>query len=155
MESTLQPQTYCGLAPLAHSLRDNSAGCNHAVIHQINAVRQNNRSSRIAISSRRLPAQVIRLKSVAFNRSHKAKASFGAAQAAHYRCKHAAMNALLKMGFAFVNEANWRRDDPCFGLRFVGGGALHIPLSGLDREGLRVVRSQLNELQATKDQHAA
>ena len=89
---------------------------------------------------------VVRLKNIAFTSNQRAKQTIGEERAAHYRRKHEAINTLLRMGSAFVNEdeLDWHRDDPVIGLLFEGGGGLHIIVSALDSDGLRAVRRQLN-----------
>jgi hypothetical protein len=71
------------------------------------------------------------------------------------------MNELLKMGFAFVDKGddNGKRDiqldaDEVIGIRFAGGGALHLRMSSLDLLAFRVVRTQLNA-DATRERVAA
>jgi hypothetical protein len=61
-----------------------------------------------------------------------------------YRRKDAAINALLNLGWAFVDEVDWWQDDPLIDVWFVGGGWLHIPMSCVDLQAFREVRAQLN-----------
>lgn len=86
---------------------------------------------------------VTKLKLVAFDANRKAKSSSGDDRAIHYRRKDTAMNALLRMGAATVDETDWNRDDPVIGLRFAGGGKLHMKVSNLDLHAMRVIRWQL------------
>jgi hypothetical protein len=93
---------------------------------------------------KRISRQVTQLKVVAFRSNRKAKASTGEERAKHYRRKNAAMNALLRLGCALVDETDWRSDDPVIGLRFAGGGKLHMRISGLDSDALLMLRGQFN-----------
>ena len=92
-----------------------------------------------------IPKHIVRIKSRAFTANRQAKASTGHVRAAHYREKDAAMNALLKTEFAFINEVDWYGYDPVVSVSFAGGGRLHIKLSCLDREGLRTLRAYSND----------
>jgi hypothetical protein len=91
----------------------------------------------------RVRRAVTELKLAAFASNRDAKNSSGDERAIHYRRKDMAMNALLRMGAARVDETDWNRDDPVIGLRFAGGGKLHMKVSSLDLHAMRVVRFQL------------
>jgi hypothetical protein len=81
----------------------------------------------------------------AFTANRQAKVSQGQARESLYRIKHAAINALLVAGCAFVDSVDWSADDATIGVRFVGGGALHTKLSALDPLAFRIVRLQLDD----------
>jgi hypothetical protein len=87
---------------------------------------------------------VARLKNTAFTANRQAKLSKDETRAAFYRKKVAAINALLRAGFASVNSVDWWCPDPILGISFEGGGSLHMPMSCLDLGAMRVVRHQLN-----------
>ena len=94
---------------------------------------------------RMLSRAAVQLKHQAFNSNRRAKAEFSErARAAFYRRKAAAINALLRLGCASVDEVDWRHDDPLIGVWFLGGGRLHIPMSMVDLQAFKEVRAQLN-----------
>ncbi|GEM_PF-4393337 len=90
-----------------------------------------------------VPANIVHLKTRAFNANRRAKASCNPARAAFYRRKADAINALLVAGFAFVDVVDSSRPDPLIGIEFAGGGKLHTKLSCLDSGALRRVLKQL------------
>jgi hypothetical protein len=84
-----------------------------------------------------------RLKNLAFTANQRAKASQDETRDAHYRKKTAAINTLIKAECAFVDSVDWSVADPTIGVTFVGGGRLHLKLSGLDLLASRLIRLQL------------
>src|SRR5579864_3315177 len=99
--------------------------------------------SGVMFDTYRIRRDVTELKLVAFDSNRKAKSSSGDERAIHYRRKDTAMNALLRIGAAMVDETDWNQDDPVIGLRFAGGGKLHMKVSNLDLYAMRVIRWQL------------
>jgi hypothetical protein len=92
-----------------------------------------------------LPRKITQLRQQAFTSSHRAKAeSIRELRVALYRRKDSAINALLKLGWAFVDEVDWGQDDPLIGISFLGGGRLHIPISRVDLLAFKELRAQLN-----------
>lgn len=99
--------------------------------------------NRVMFDRNRIRRDVTELKLVAFDSNRKAKSSSGDERAIHYRRKDTAMNALLRIGAAMVDKTDWNQDDPVIGLRFAGGGKLHMKVSNLDLHAMRVIRWQL------------
>jgi hypothetical protein len=91
-----------------------------------------------------VPRGIARLKTSAFAANQAAKASSGQVRAAHYRRKDAAINTLLREGYALVDEVDWSHEDPIIGVSFAEGGKLHTRASCLDSGALRSIRQQLN-----------
>ena len=89
-------------------------------------------------------SDLIQIKNRAFSANVRAKLSTGETRESCYRNKHAAISYLLAAGMAFVDSVDWSVPDPTFGVEFVGGGKLHVKLSGMSSAALRSVRRQLN-----------
>lgn len=87
---------------------------------------------------------IARLKRRAFDANRRAKATRDQARDAFYRTKDAAINALIRAGWAFVDSVDWSADDPIVGITFKDGGKLHTKLSALDLVAFRNVRHQLS-----------
>ncbi len=88
--------------------------------------------------------EITRLKDRAFTANRMAKVSKDQARESFYRTKDAAINALLKAGWAFVDGVDWSAPDPTIGVRFVGGGGLHTKLSALDLAAFRKFRQSVS-----------
>lgn len=92
-----------------------------------------------------LPADILRLKTQAFNANRRAKASRSHVRDAFYQIKNRAINALLAADFAVIDTVEWWLPDPVIGVAFAGGGKLHTKLSCLDFGALRTVLKQAME----------